>query len=145
VSNEGDETKLLNAVAHLYLFQYSIVRYTPLSLTSTPFYILDQALVNMGGYEDTKLRDPYIFVKADDFFQGLDSGAGKISQPARVTYKNDDQLLSNGDKNPACSHGAVFRFNDDSLLLIQFVRPKVWQIRFDANNKSGADFTDFNT
>ncbi|KAI6752279.1 hypothetical protein HG530_013648 [Fusarium avenaceum] len=99
----------------------------------------------MGGYEDTKLRDPYIFVKADDFFQGLDSGAGKINQPARVTYKNDDQLLSNGDRNPACSHGAIFRFNDDSLLLIQFARPKVWQIRFDAINKSGADFTDFNT
>ncbi|KIL87446.1 glycoside hydrolase family 31 protein [Fusarium avenaceum] len=99
----------------------------------------------MGGYEDTKLRDPYIFVKADDFFQGLDSGTGKINQPARVTYKNDDQLLSNGERNPACSHGAVFRFNDNSLLLIQFVRPKVWQIRFDANNKNGADFTDFNT
>ncbi|KAM0192686.1 hypothetical protein ACHAPI_008045 [Fusarium lateritium] len=99
----------------------------------------------MGGYEDIKLRDPYIFVKADDFFQGLDSGVGEINQPTRVTYKQDDQLLSNGDKNPVCSHGAVFRFNDDSLLLIQFVRPKVWQVRFDPNNKSGADFTDFNT
>ncbi|KAH7134411.1 glycosyl hydrolases family 31-domain-containing protein, partial [Dactylonectria macrodidyma] len=100
----------------------------------------------MGGYEDIKLRDPYIFIKADDFFQGLDNpNAGDVKQPATISYKPDDQLLADGSKNPACSHGNVFRFNDGSLLLIQFMRPRVWRIRFDPNNDKGSDFTDFNT
>ncbi|KAI5919462.1 glycosyl hydrolases family 31-domain-containing protein [Camillea tinctor] len=99
----------------------------------------------MGVYEDIKLRDPYIFVKADDFFQGLKAHNGDVKQPTTVSFQNNDQLLDDGKPNPACSHGAVFRFDDDSLLLIQFMRPKVWRIRFDPNNKKGSDFTDFNT
>jgi hypothetical protein len=99
----------------------------------------------MGWAEDTKLRDPYNFVKSDDFFQGIDLGASKVNRPDTVTFTQDDQLLSDGKKNPACTHGRIFRFNDDSLLLIQFMRPKVWQIRFDPNNQKGEDFTDFNT
>ncbi|KAF4949869.1 hypothetical protein FSARC_13371 [Fusarium sarcochroum] len=99
----------------------------------------------MDEFEQIKLRDPYIFVKSDDFFQNLDSGNAKANRPARVTYRPADQLLSDGKKNPACSHGAVFRFNDNSLLLIQFARPKVWQIRFDAKNQEGSHFSDFNT
>ena len=99
----------------------------------------------MGSYEDIKRRDPYIFVKADDFFRSLDSGTGDVKQPVTISFQKNDQLLGDGKLNPACSHGAVFRFNDDSLLLIQFMRPKVWRIRFDPNNKNGSDFTDFNT
>jgi hypothetical protein len=52
--------------------------------------------------------------------------------------------MPDGKENPVCSHGAVFRFNDDSLLLIQFMRPRVWRIRFDPSNKSSSDFTDYN-
>ncbi|KAF4968546.1 hypothetical protein FSARC_4113 [Fusarium sarcochroum] len=89
-----------------------------------------------------KLRDPYLFVTSDDFFQNLDSGNAKVNRPTRVTYPAADQLLSDGKKNSACSHGAVFRFNDNSLLLIQFSRPKVWQIRFDAKNQEGSNLTD---
>lgn len=99
----------------------------------------------MGWAEDTKLRDPYIFVKSDDFFQGIDSSGPNVKRPRTITFNQDDQLLSEGKPNPACSHGRVFRFDDESLLLIQFMRPKVWQIRFDPNNRSGDDFTDFNT
>ncbi|CAF3441856.1 hypothetical protein SNK03_007732 [Fusarium graminearum] len=99
----------------------------------------------MGWAEDTKLRDPYIFVKSDDFFQGIDSSGSNVKRPRTVTFAQDDQLLSDGKPNPACSHGRVFRFDDESLLLVQFMRPKVWQIRFDPNNRSGDDFTDFNT
>ncbi|KAK7415851.1 hypothetical protein QQZ08_012222 [Neonectria magnoliae] len=99
----------------------------------------------MVGYEDTKLRDPYIFVKAEDFFGGLDSNSSGVKQPATIAYRAEDQLATDGSKNPACSHGAVFRFNDGSFLLIQFMRPRVWRIRFDPNNQKGSDFTDYNT
>jgi hypothetical protein len=99
----------------------------------------------MGWAEETKLRDPYIFIKSDDFFQGIDSGSTQLNRPRAITFNQNDQLLSNGNQNPACTHGRIFRFDDDSLLLIQFMRPKVWQIRFDPSNRSGEDFTDFNT
>ncbi|KAH7188137.1 glycosyl hydrolases family 31-domain-containing protein [Fusarium flagelliforme] len=99
----------------------------------------------MGWAEDVKIRDPYNFVKSDDFFESIDNGSTKIHRPTRISYSESDQLMSDGTKNPACSHGRVFRFNDNSLLLIQFVRPKVWQIRFDPHNEKGEDFTDFNT
>lgn len=99
----------------------------------------------MGWAEDVKIRDPYNFVKSDDFFQSIDNGSTKINRPKSISFKESDQLMSDGTPNPACSHGRVFRFNDNSLLLIQFVRPKVWQIRFDPHNEKGDDFTDFNT
>lgn len=99
----------------------------------------------MDDFEATKLRDPYIFVKADDFFNGLDAPSSDVKQPATISYKEEDQLLENGKGNPACSHGKIFRFNDGALLLIQFMRPRVWRIRFDPNNQKGSDFTDYNT
>ncbi|KAH6887057.1 glycosyl hydrolases family 31-domain-containing protein [Thelonectria olida] len=99
----------------------------------------------MSDLEATKLRDPYIFVKADDFFKDVDTSANKVKRPATIAYRAADQTLDDGSKNPACSHGRVFRFNDDSLLLIQFMRPRVWRIRFDPNNRKASDFTDFNT
>ena len=99
----------------------------------------------MGDFEATKLRDPYIFKKADDFFRDIDAPASGVSQPSKIRYHAADQLLQNGTKNPACSHGAIFRFNDQSLLLIQFMRPRVWRIRFDPSNRNGSDFTDYNT
>ncbi|KAH7002467.1 glycosyl hydrolases family 31-domain-containing protein [Ilyonectria destructans] len=99
----------------------------------------------MNEFEATKLRDPYLFVKADDFFQGLDAPSANVNQPATVSYKATDQLLDDGTKNPACSHGTIFRFNDGSLLLIQFMRPRVWRIRFDPHNQKGSDFTDYNS
>jgi hypothetical protein len=99
----------------------------------------------MSDFNATKLRDPYIFQKADDFFKEVDSLSSGVNQPATIAYNESDQLLQDGKQNPACSHGAVFRFNDNSFLLIQFMRPRVWRIRFDPNNQNGSDFTDYNT
>ncbi|KAJ1323679.1 Glycosyl hydrolases family 31 [Microdochium nivale] len=93
-----------------------------------------------------KLRDPYIFKKANEFFENdLDGSAEGIKQPKFVRCSEGDQLLSNGQPNPACSHGRIFRFNDESLLLVQFLRPRVWRIRFSPDNKTPGDFSDYNT
>ncbi|KAL0932734.1 alpha-1,4-glucan lyase [Colletotrichum truncatum] len=93
-----------------------------------------------------KLRDHYIFKKANDFFdQDVDGHGSGIRQPKSISYNEKDQKLSDGKQNPACSHGRVFRFNDGSLLLIQFLRPRVWRVRFSPDNKSGEDFSDYNT
>ena len=100
----------------------------------------------MGDYrEQAKLRDPYIFKKAEDFFHDIDSPGSGLKQPTKLSYKEDDQLLSDKKRNPATSHGRIFRFNDGSLILIQFMRPRVWRIRFDQRAKSGDDYSDFNS
>ncbi|WQF89176.1 Putative glycoside hydrolase family 31, galactose mutarotase-like domain superfamily [Colletotrichum destructivum] len=94
----------------------------------------------------TKLRDHFIFKKADDFFQDEVDGQGTgISQPSRVSFSEADQNLPDGQRNPACNYGRIFRFNDGSLLLVQFLRPRVWRIRFDPHNKEPSHFTDYNT
>ncbi|KAK1727512.1 alpha-1,4-glucan lyase [Colletotrichum acutatum] len=99
-----------------------------------------------GDVSATKLRDHFIFKKADDFFQDEIDGQGSgIKQPKSVSYSDADQKLPDGKLNPACSHGRIFRFNDGSLLLVQFLRPRVWRIRFDPHNTEPSHFSDYNT
>ncbi|OCK81473.1 glycoside hydrolase family 31 protein [Lepidopterella palustris CBS 459.81] len=96
-------------------------------------------------FEAVKTRDPYTFIKAEDFFSRIITPASGTKQPASITCLDDDQLLADRTPNPVCSHGRIFRFNDQSLLLVQFIRPKVWRIRFHESNKKGSDFTNYNT
>jgi hypothetical protein len=100
----------------------------------------------MGDYrEQAKFRDPYIFKKAEDFFHDIDQSGSGLRQPSRVSFKEEDQLLPGGMSNPSTSHGRIFRFNDGSLILIQFMRPRVWRIRFNPKAKSGDQYSDFNS
>lgn len=101
----------------------------------------------MGDYrEQAKLRDPCIFKKAEDFFNDIDNPGSGLIQPGKLSFKDEDQILSDKKtKNPATSHGRIFRFNDGSLILIQFIRPRVWRIRFDPQAKSADQYTDFNS
>lgn len=101
----------------------------------------------MGRIDETPINDPknkdwYLFRPADDFFDSLQGAV----RPTSVTYEDDDQKKSDGQDNPACSHGRVFRFNDNlGFVLIQFMRPHIWRIRFHHVNQSGAGFSDYNT
>lgn len=101
----------------------------------------------MGDYwEQVRLRDPYVFRKAEDFFNDIDdTGALGLKQPNKISYQDDDQLLPDNKANPATSHGRIFRFNDGALILIQFMRPRVWRIRFDPKASSGSQYSDFNS
>ncbi|KAH8648034.1 glycosyl hydrolases family 31-domain-containing protein [Tricladium varicosporioides] len=94
--------------------------------------------------ESIKRRDPYIFIKADDVFKNLDDPASGTKQPLKISCSDDDQLLGQA-QNPVCKHGRIFRFDDNSLLHIQFIRPKIWRIRFNSQNSTPADFRDYNT
>ncbi|KXX73549.1 Alpha-glucosidase 2 [Madurella mycetomatis] len=101
----------------------------------------------MGDYwEQVKLRDPYIFRKAEDFFNDIDNtGSPGLRQPNKISYRDEDQLLPDNKANPATSHGRVFRFNDGALILIQFMRPRVWRIQFDPKASSGSQYSDINS
>lgn len=88
-----------------------------------------------------KHHDPYRFVPADDFFENFTAKC----QPNCVTYRPDDQLTEEKTRNPASSHGRIFRLNDDAVLLVQFIRPLVWRIQFNPGYRRGSDFTEWNT
>jgi len=99
----------------------------------------------MGDYwQQVKLRDPYIFRKAEDVFNDLNNSTG-LKQPTKISCQDGDQLLFDGKTNPATSHGRIFRFNDGTILLIQFMRPRVWRIRFNPKASAGSDYSDFNS
>ncbi|KAL1636191.1 hypothetical protein SLS58_009885 [Diplodia intermedia] len=91
-----------------------------------------------------KHRDPYRFIPADEFFD-RELSANTL-RPDSVTYNEKDQLDATGNaQNPACGHGRVFRLSTGALMLIQFMRPLVWRIRFYPHYKEGHEFTDYNT
>ncbi|KAL1613812.1 hypothetical protein SLS54_010273 [Diplodia seriata] len=91
-----------------------------------------------------KHRDPYRFIPADEFFD-RELSANTL-RPDSVTYNEKDQLDATGkEQNKACGHGRVFRLNTGAPMLIQFMRPLVWRIRFYPHYKEGHEFTDYNT
>ncbi|KAH8895231.1 hypothetical protein GQ53DRAFT_855393 [Thozetella sp. PMI_491] len=96
-----------------------------------------------------KLRDPFIFKRAEEFYSDIDTLDTEVIHPSVAYYDHSDQVLPSGEKNPTCGHGAIFRLKQngkaDVFLLIQFMRPKVWRIRCDPSNTSPTDFTDYNT
>lgn len=88
-----------------------------------------------------KHRDPYRFIPADDFFESF---SGK-HQPTSVTCKPEDQVTEDKTRNAACHNGRIFRFNNDTLMLIQFIRPLVWRIQFHSKHRKGSEFIDWNS
>lgn len=91
-----------------------------------------------------KTEDPYIFKPAEWFFKQVAGEQPKT--PTSVTCDDADQLDAGGKLLPVASHGRIFRFNNPrGYFLIQFMRPKVWRIRFCHTNKEPSHFTDYNT
>ncbi|KAI0485577.1 glycosyl hydrolases family 31-domain-containing protein [Xylaria cf. heliscus] len=94
-------------------------------------------------YSHPKNLDPYQFKPADDFFKDLGDPQFNTRQPTSIDYDDKDQEV-NGIANPACNFGKIFRFDDGKFLMIQFMRPRIWRLRF--NPRFGAaDYSDFNT
>lgn len=90
-----------------------------------------------------KTQDQYIFKPAEWFFKEI--AGGKPIQPHTISCEEADQQ-ANGTPLPVSSHGRIFRFNDKlGFLLIQFMRPQVWRIRFHSTNTTPSDFSDYNT
>jgi len=84
-------------------------------------------------------HDNYTFTPAEMFYDVNTVKA--FNTPTSVTYKTED----NDPNQASIKTGAIFRFNDDKLLLVQFVRPKVWKIRFSPNVETPAEYTDYNS
>jgi hypothetical protein len=83
--------------------------------------------------------DNYTFTPAEEFFEADSLRA--FNTPTSITYNKED----NDPQQASIKTGAIFRFNDDKLLLLQFIRPKVWKIRFSPNVATPADYNDYNS
>ncbi|KAL6832031.1 glycoside hydrolase family 31 protein [Trichoderma camerunense] len=107
----------------------------------------------MDQFDQIKNRDPYTFIRADDFFDYFDTNLFDtgIKQPESVSHHDEDQPQKDG--KAIFGRGKVFRLHealddqsdDQSFLLIEFIRPRVWRIRFDPIAKSQPTFKDENS
>ncbi|KOS22241.1 Alpha-glucosidase 2 [Escovopsis weberi] len=108
------------------------------------------------GYEAWKIKesDPYTFIKADDFFRQVDENdnGDTVKRPVRAVLLDEDQDMKDPKgktvANPVAEHGRIFRLYDksgiQSFLLLEFIRPRVWRVRFDPTPSEEPLFTDFN-
>lgn len=93
-----------------------------------------------------KSRDPFTFQPADDFFADLDGETVHTHRPVSVSYHAADQTPKPGFESPINhKYGRILRFDDGKHLVVQFLRPRVWRIRFNPRSKAASDYSDFNT
>lgn len=93
------------------------------------------------------LQDSHTFVLPEEFFESVNSG--EFTTVTAVSFVPKD----NWSKNPVISTGVLLRVEhaaapastEKPLLLLQFVRPKVWRIRFDPANTKPEDYDDYNS
>ena len=94
--------------------------------------------------------DPYTFLRADDFFtQHLDAGAlGSFKNPGTVALQQGPKPK---DNKCLTQTGALFRFDPTSsdtpakYLLIQFIRPQMWRLRFNPQAEKAEDYNNENS
>ncbi|KAG8720711.1 hypothetical protein FRC09_009097 [Ceratobasidium sp. 395] len=73
----------------------------------------------------SKDSDPYSYITAEEFFKRLDANAGNEFQRIESV-----QLHEDSETHAICHHGGAFRTNNDKILIIDFVRPTSFRLRF---------------
>ena len=92
-----------------------------------------------------KQDDPYRYVKAEDFFGDLDAGRLNCNRVENV-QQHPDQFDSEGNvTHEACGHGRAFVDDHGKIIIIQFVRPTVFRIRFRPEYESLGKWSDRNS
>ncbi|KAK5991737.1 Alpha-glucosidase 2-like protein [Cladobotryum mycophilum] len=111
----------------------------------------------MAEFDEIKNADPYAFIKADDFFNYFDTNVFDtcIRQPETISFHEEDQpkIEIGGQAKEVFRRGKIFRLHemlddelvDQSFLLIEFIRPRVWRIRFNPAAKGQCSFKDDNS
>lgn len=103
--------------------------------------------MSSSGLQSSLLDDSHTFLLPEEFFESVNNG--QFTTATAVTYVPKD----NWSKNPVISTGVLLRVESKSpssstekpLLLLQFVRPKVWRIRFDPACTKPEDYNDYNS
>lgn len=84
------------------------------------------------------MNDPINFCTAEQYFSQLPSWKG----PKEVTSISDTPPAD--IKVPASWHGVTLTFDDNTLCVVQFVRPTLWRVRYDTSVTDQNGYSDLN-
>lgn len=87
-----------------------------------------------------EMGDPLRFCKAEEFFEASRSSG----------WKNPTTIVSASKYTPKDIqekehwHGVVLTFDDNTLCVVQFIRPTLWRLRYDPSVTDVNDYGDVN-
>lgn len=84
-------------------------------------------------------NDPLNFTIAEDYFNEAKYWDGPIS--IKEVLEAPPENIANKDY----WRGVTLKFNDDTLAVIQFIRPTLWRVRYDPLVKSPNEYGDQNS
>lgn len=84
------------------------------------------------------MNDPINFCTAEEYFQGIPNWTG----PKQVNSISDTPPADTRVKD--CWHGLNLSFDDDTLCVVQFIRPTLWRVRYDPAVKDKDGYSDLN-
>lgn len=91
------------------------------------------------------ISDPLNYCRAEDYFDAAKAWGG----PKRVVSVSRDPPKPRDPK--ACSpyrethyHGLTLTFDDDTLCVVQFIRPTVFRVRYDPSVRDPSEYGDEN-
>jgi hypothetical protein len=96
-------------------------------------------------WDAVRFQDKYTFQKAEEFFEDFgDDAKPWVNTPESISYNEADNYVDGKLREP-CYRGRIFRLDTGGLLLIQFLRPQVWRIRFNEKLLTPIEISDYNT
>lgn len=84
------------------------------------------------------MNDPINFCTAEEYFGGISNWTG----PKQVNSVSDVPPADIRVKESW--HGLTLSFDDDTLCVVQFIRPTVWRVRYDPAVKDRDGYSDLN-
>lgn len=90
------------------------------------------------------IHDSHNFILPEQFFESVNRG--EFTSAQSISYSATD----NASNNVVIKTGVLLRINSNDashkpLLLLQFIRPLVWRIRFDPENTKPEQYHDYNS
>jgi hypothetical protein len=83
------------------------------------------------------IGDPIKFVKAEDYFTAMNEDS----------WKGPTEIVAIDPDNPKAAdyyHGVTLTFDDNTLCVIQFIRPTVFRVRYDPAVQNRDEYGDEN-
>jgi hypothetical protein len=85
-------------------------------------------------------NDPLNFLRAEDYFEAAKEWGG----PKKVTSISLDPPSKGSPYRVNNYHGVTLTFDDNTLCVVQFIRPTVFRVRYDPSITVADDYGDEN-
>jgi hypothetical protein len=92
-------------------------------------------------------EDPIKFVKAEDFFNAMNSTNSGWNSPKEVVNISSKPPKDLDPDNPNAAdyyHGVTVTFDDETLCVMQFIRPTAFRVRYDPAVRNSDEYGDEN-